>query len=245
MKTKERFFYMVCGAVFGVTILLIGMAVSPTTAQRDTFGEIICTGLTVVDREGNKRVRLEIDKNDGVIGTWNRHGKIVALMGGREHGGVIGIRNRDGEYIARMFSNNGIGTIQVSDLRVTDKVPYGTEWVRLWAADNGGHVAVYGKNADIAAAYMTARLEGGGIIWVTDQDGDAVATLTSYERGGLIRVRGKDGGDRADMKAGKYGGLVNVYSNHGEGRSTMGVNQSGHGAVATWDKHGEKHGDLK
>ena len=245
MQPKQKFFYMVTGAVLGVTILLIGMAVSPITAQRGTIGEITCTGLTVVDRGGNKRVRLEIDKNDGVIGTWNRHGKIVALMGGREHGGVIGIRNKDGEYIARMFSNDGIGTIQVADLRVTDNVPYGTERVRLWTAANGGHIAVYGKDADLAAAYMTARLEGGGIIWVTDQDGDAVATLTSYERGGLVRVRGKNGGDRADMKAGKYGGLINVYGNDGEGRSAMGVNRYGNGAVATWDKHGEKRGDLK
>lgn len=313
MQPKQKFFYMVTGAVLGVTILLIGMAVSPTTAQRDTlFGHIICTQLSVVGQDGKERVwlgttgkgdgsvgvlgkdlkrgvllrtdehggevtvtnndgkpaaemnvtehggriaaannegkvavEMTANKNDGLIASYNRDGKVGAIMGSREHGGVIGIRNKDGEYIARMFSNDGIGTIQVADLRVTDKVPYGTEWVRLWGADNGGHVAVYGKNADLAAAYMTARLEGGGIIWVTDQDGNAVATLTSYERGGLVRVRGKDGADRADMKAGKFGGLVNVYGNDGERRSAMGVNQYGNGAVTTWDKRGEKRGNLK
>ena len=54
MQPKQKFFYMVTGAVLGVTILLIGMAVSPITAQRGTIGEITCTGLTVVDRGGEQ-----------------------------------------------------------------------------------------------------------------------------------------------------------------------------------------------
>ena len=124
MQTKQKFFFMVIGAVLGVTILLIGMVVSPTTAQKDTFGEITCTGLTVLGQDGKKRVRLR-------------------------------------DFL-----------------------------------------------------------------------------------GGAVEVWGKDGRSKADMRVGKYGGLVSAYGNDGKGRSAMGVNQYGNGAVTTWDKYGDKSGDL-
>ena len=49
MNTKQKLQYIVVGGVIGVLGMLIGMTVSPLSAQRDKFGEIECTKLTVVD----------------------------------------------------------------------------------------------------------------------------------------------------------------------------------------------------
>lgn len=135
MKAKERFFYMVTGAGLGVTILLVGMAVSPTTAQKDAFGEITCTELTVLGQDGKKRVRLR-DFLGGAVEVWDEDEKISATiyaafpdvsvygkdakgnasLGIDEHGGVINVCNNEGRKQATMDINKyGAGVVSTWD----------------------------------------------------------------------------------------------------------------------------------
>ena len=58
MKYREKLGYMALGGL----LMLVGMLaanLTPLTAQRDSFGEITCTGLRVVDSEGRDGVVLD------------------------------------------------------------------------------------------------------------------------------------------------------------------------------------------
>lgn len=212
MQAKQKFFHVVGGAVLGVVILLIGMAVSPTTAQKSTFGEITCTGLTVVDQDGNERVRL------------NAH---------TSGGGTIYVIHKVGMCVIK---GNTVGL-----LAKPDGMRGKTESATMTIDEDGPSVGI---STNAAEAGMGVS-EDGGLVVIYGEDGKLKASMSSNEHGGIVNVCGKDGKSLASMKAGKYGGLVSAYGNEGEGRSAMGVNRYGNGAVATWDKHGEKRGDLK
>ena len=81
MITKERFIYMIIGAVLGVTILLIGMAVSPTAAHReDAFDNITCKDLRLVDEHGNVVVWLYA-RSGGGIEIFNKKSRVAAITG--------------------------------------------------------------------------------------------------------------------------------------------------------------------
>lgn len=72
---------MIVGAVLGVTILLIGIAVSPTTAHRaDTFDYITCKDLRLVDEYGNVVVWLYA-KSGGGIEIHNKKSIVAAITG--------------------------------------------------------------------------------------------------------------------------------------------------------------------
>ena len=89
------------GAVLGVTILLIGMAVSPTTAQRDKFGEITCTGLTVLNPNGTSAVIVGVDDDGGLVGVYGKGRESYAAMHTQEHGGIVGLYNEYGGVLRR------------------------------------------------------------------------------------------------------------------------------------------------
>ena len=61
MNAKTRLGYMALGAAIGISGLAIGLCVSPLKAQRETFGEITCTGLKVVNSYGTEVVGLGAD----------------------------------------------------------------------------------------------------------------------------------------------------------------------------------------
>ena len=212
MHTKQKFFFMVTGAVLGVTILFIGMAVSPTTAQRDAFGEITCTSLTVVDQDGNERVRLNAHTNGG---------------------GTISVLHKVGMCVIK---GNTVGL-----LAKPDGMRGKTDNASITIDEDGPSIGVSTNDAEAGMGIS----EDGGLVVVYGKDGKLKASMSANEHGGIVNVCGKNGKGVANMKAGKYGGLVSAYGNNGEGRSAMGVNRYGSGAVATWDKFGEKLGDLK
>ena len=65
MNTKQKFSYMLFGAVIGIAGLAVGLCVSPLTAQKEVFGEITCTKLTVVSPDGRKTIVLTVDEDGG------------------------------------------------------------------------------------------------------------------------------------------------------------------------------------
>ena len=65
MNTREKFRYMAFGGAL-VFLGMVGAMMSPLTAERDKFGEIECTRLTVVDADGKMRVLLTT-MNMGVV----------------------------------------------------------------------------------------------------------------------------------------------------------------------------------
>ena len=60
MNFKEKLAYTALG---GLLMLVVGMlftSISPLTAQKDVFGHITCSSLTVVDTNGIERVLVTI-----------------------------------------------------------------------------------------------------------------------------------------------------------------------------------------
>lgn len=140
MKTKQKFFYMVLGGVLSVAVLLIGMAISPLTAERNgSFGEITCTSLEVVNSAGTPVVRLSrsgsveicfADGNmaillyaadvsfdhppGGFVGVYGKSGR--AIMSINEHGGRVSVSGKTGDTRAAMGINKyGNGAVSTWD----------------------------------------------------------------------------------------------------------------------------------
>ena len=115
---------MALGSVFTI----IGLLLSPVTAQRDKFGEIECTSLTVVDSEGN--VRAVVKNVDDDFG-----------------GGIVELYNADGTKTVELFAGRGIGGY----VRVwsKDEGERGPGAVQLNADKNGGRLDIYGKGGAV------------------------------------------------------------------------------------------------
>ena len=89
MFSKEHWQIKLVYAGFGALLLFMGMLLSPVTAQRDKFGEIECTSLTVVDpKTGKSGVSLRVDEDGGFISAHGKDGKSAAALGIGEHGGA-------------------------------------------------------------------------------------------------------------------------------------------------------------
>ena len=95
MNTKH---YLVMSGIVGGVIgsLLTALLVSPVTAQRDEFGEIECTKLTVVDADGVSRIILSTNIFAGV-GTNYRVG-----IHGDEYAGIVSTHGKDGKSKAEL-----------------------------------------------------------------------------------------------------------------------------------------------
>ena len=94
MIFKQKLIY----TAFGAIIMFLGMIVTnlltPIIAQNGTFGDITCTGVTVVDKNGLKRVRIGADEH-----------------GGNARGGHVKLLDDDGSALANMWVNEWGGRV--------------------------------------------------------------------------------------------------------------------------------------
>ena len=167
MQTKQKFFFMVISAVLGVTILLIGMVVSPTTAQKDTFGEITCTGLTVLGQDGKKRVRLR-DFLGGAVEVWDEDDNISATIYAAFPD--VSVYGKDAKGNASLgIDKDGVGHISV----VNRNGAYG---VVLGIDEHGGVINVC-NNEGRKQATMDVNKFGTGVVSTWDKHGDKSVDL--------------------------------------------------------------------
>lgn len=71
MNTKERL-YVVIGGCVGAVLTMAICSFFPLGAQSqgDSFGEISCTGLKVVNAKGNAVIHLDSSKDGGTVYIW-------------------------------------------------------------------------------------------------------------------------------------------------------------------------------
>ena len=136
MFSSEHWQIKLVYAGFGFLFAVIGMLLSPVTAQRDKFGEIECTRLTVVDANGKTGVILTVDEHGGVVSAIGKDGKSGALLGINEHGGTVGTYGKDGKPRA------GFGVYE-----------------------HGGHVEVRGKGEGAAVMSINEYGNGAVSTW--------------------------------------------------------------------------------
>ena len=114
MNTREKFRYMAFGGAL-VFLGMVGAMMSPLTAERDKFGEIECTRLTVVDADGKMGVLLTTTEHGGSVSAYGKDGKSGASLSITEDGGHVQVKGK-GEGVAAMSINEyGNGAVSTWD----------------------------------------------------------------------------------------------------------------------------------
>lgn len=205
MNAKSKLGYMLLGGMIGIFGLVVGLCVSPLTAQRDTFGDITCTGLTVVDSEdtggclvfargvlllgkdGKSKAGMSIDEHGGNVVVWGKDEKSKVFLGIDEGGGRVTVRDKDAR----------LGVV-------------------MGFSEDGARVAVV-SGKDESGAYMAISSEDAGVVGVHGKDWKTWAEMRSDENGGQIGVFGKGGvHSRATMGVNEYGnGGVSTWDKSG------------------------------
>ena len=114
MRSSNSNSYMV--VVVLLVGIIIGLCVSPLTAQRhDAFGEIVCTGITIVDENAAELVKLGADEHGGFVYVWGTNGVARAGMFMVQTGGYIGLVDNIGKAGVALHTNNRGGLVGVQD----------------------------------------------------------------------------------------------------------------------------------
>ena len=130
MKQKVSIRDMAFGAVIMLIGLVVGAIVSPPLiAQRNgVFGEIKCTGLTVVDKDGSKMIVLSSDEIANTVSLYDTKfgGSPAVTLGGSEEMNYVVVHNKiSGGPAVFLYSDwKGANAVKV-------KTYHGREAVRL------------------------------------------------------------------------------------------------------------------
>ena len=218
MQLRNKLSYIALGGL----LMLIGMLTSSVFmpnlfAQRDTFGEIECTSLRVVDANGKTRVWLsaeefiEIDYED--------ESSIVKAIEASTYD------DRDDDVKVRVIGNEEAGRVIVKGSK------HSAESIVLKMDEHGGKVEV--SNVDLEDGQIQLRRaklsidEHGGRVAVQGKDGQSGAFLVVGENGGVVGVAGKDEKTLAQLGVGDHGGRVNVVSKDGQSGAVLGIDEHG------------------
>ena len=192
MKVKDRFGYMVLGGVIVALALIVTSYGSRLSAQKDVFGEITCTGLTVLDPDGRQVIRLMVDDLGGLIGVLGKNGVLASAMGSDKDGGRVEVFGKDEKPRAFLDVDEHGG--MVAAVGNNEKQSVG-----MYIAELGGLVEVNGK--DESKINLSFNEYGGNVAVIG--------------HGGLVGILGKDMSPKAVMGAGDYGGRINVMGSKG------------------------------
>lgn len=159
---KQKAGLMALGSVFTFIGMLFTIGMLPTvTAQRDKFGDIECTSLTVVNGEGQEAVKINADSGYGEVSMYGKNGEKGIWMSSLV-GGIIRVNGSDGDMCAMLSAIGGRGSFIVcgSD---------GEERGGLDVGEHGGRVWVYGNDGEWRGGL--AADERGGRVFVCGSDG--------------------------------------------------------------------------
>ena len=116
MHFKQKLTYMALGGLLVLAGYILASLANDSVAQSGTedvtFGEITCRGLTVVDGEGKRGVRLWINEYGGRVKTFGKDGGSATLQISWD-GGVIAVKGNDGGY-ALLSTNEHGGIVAAS-----------------------------------------------------------------------------------------------------------------------------------
>lgn len=205
MYSKAKLGYAILGAAIGIFGLAVGLCVSPLTAQRNVFGEITCTGLTVRGSDGRENIRLMVDASGALVGISDGDGSLVVAIGTDNDGGRVEVFAKDQkDERARAVLDvdyKGSGVIAVSGTSTNTTAG-------MYVTELGGVVEVKGKDRNSKVHLFIDEL--GGRVKVTGRDGISATSLSIFEHGAGIGMISKDGTLGLTAVAAEHGGQINV-----------------------------------
>ena len=218
---KQKAGLMALGSVFTIIGMMFAIGMLPSvTAQRDKFGEIECTKLTLIDSLTGK-ITAELSTDE--------HGGLLYLFGSNENRGMVTLEADKHGGRLTMFSNEKVGATHVS--------------ASMWTSEDGtGVVAITHKNRGKVLVSATSL---GGLVSIMGANHNKVLAsigVTDDGESGLISVKRYDYGNKmgqAELRANKNGGRLDVFGKGDDkSRAAVGINGYGNGVVSTWDKNG-------
>lgn len=240
MNRKASLYALIGGIVGGLLVLAV-CSVMPIGAENEnaTFGTITCTGLRVVDVDGNDRVWLSGLGLGGSVVIHGPTGELIELE--TLFDPSVRITGPMGSVVLLAKHNGGVVSVRGAN----DNGKIG-ERVALGINDNGGLLRLFNNDS----ADITDVNSIGGLLYMDDQGGRldlwkhgehvsrALVSLGVNDNGGLLEIRGHDGEKSAQMDIDKHGGRVGIFGKGNRySRAVMAVNEYGNGGVSTWDKN--------
>ena len=104
----------------GAVIMLIGLAVGaivspPLGAQRNgVFDEIICTGLTVIDKNGNKAIALKTESMGNLVSLYTQNGEPAISLDANYTGNYVWVSDPVENKTAVSLASSQGGTNNVT-----------------------------------------------------------------------------------------------------------------------------------
>ena len=227
MNTRAKFSYMAFGGAL-VFLGMLGAMMSPLTAEKDKFGEIECTKLTIVNEEGQTLVGLGAIDQGGVIRLFAKGGRPVASIDVNKHGGGMVSVYGEGNYGAALLADETGGIVSVVGKD-------GKAGLTLDVYEHGGKVTVIGNSGQPLA--MFGADEHGGEILMYGK-GEEVLSDGKVDHGGLSVIRGNAGQPLTMLGVDEHGGWVSVVGQDLQGGAMLRVDENKTGVLNRWDKNG-------
>lgn len=253
---KEKLGYLAVGGLL-VFVGMFAANLSPLTAQRDTFGDITCTGLRVVDANGRTMVWLsrgDYDKDSPFVKVKDKDGNWAQIMVG---GGVASIqsKHKDGN-VANMLATRNVAQVQsinksgsrvqvlamnkrtsdVAGVMVNCKSGHKTAMIADYDGASVGH---YHKNGHEAAISVD---DSGAGVMLRNKDRNHEIVTSASNSSAFVEVRDREG-NRATIKAGDSGGFKD-YASRMEGASVEVVHNEDDGTERYASIRAHRNGGL-
>lgn len=179
MNHKQKLGYMILGAGIMAVGIIIGQVITPgiEAQSNGVFGEIQCTGLTVVDEQGKVAVLLttttEGDKEGSGVYVLDKHENIAVGLGSfkgsfeegnkmRGHG--VFVFNKYGDIAVGLGGNDEVG----NEIVVFNK--YGKRAAGLSSNDGSNGVVVFDAYGE--AAVGLTSIKNDNAVSIFDQAGN-------------------------------------------------------------------------
>ena len=137
MNNKQRFGYMILGAIIMLVGVGVGVIVSPPLIAQKAAGEIVCTKLTVMDETGqpaiilvvdeggrslsmmdkmrNSGITLNLGEKDSALLFFDKTRNATANLGLNETGGYLSIGDMGKKGGVLLGVHEGTGIVMVAD----------------------------------------------------------------------------------------------------------------------------------
>ena len=206
MFSREHWQIKLAYAGLGFLFAVMGMLASPLAAQRDKFGDIECTSLTLVDKNGNAMANLSTRKHGGHVSVAGKNGSVSLYVG--DYGGSVEVSNNNEVASASLGIANFDGFLggHVTVRRI--------EFMDMESALKS---ARRGNGATVSYAQMQAGRNGGEVevSGVNRQSMDTIGKLCITENGGNMTVTGRGQG-KVTIEVDKNGsGNVSAWDRNG------------------------------